>query len=100
MAASGEFLVDNYLESIKQFGFIVLFANAFPLASLFCFITNLLEVKIKMNNMFYYNRRPVAEGASGIGAWLSIMEFLAMVSIATNFAAIYFSDGEGWGQKG
>ena len=50
--------------------------------------------------MFYYSRRPIAEGASGIGAWLNIMEFLAMVSIPTNFAAIYFSDGEGFGKKG
>ena len=100
MAASGEYLVDNYLESIKQFGFIVLFANAFPLASVFCLITNLLEIRIKMNNMFYYSRRSIAEGASGIGSWVNIMEFLAMLSIPTNFAAIYFSDGGGFGSKG
>ena len=63
-------------------------------------ITNLLEIKIKMNNMFYYTRRPIAEVANGIGAWVNIMEFLAMVSIPTNLAAIYFSDGEGFGKKG
>lgn len=53
-----------------------------------------------MNNMFYYTRRPIAEVANGIGAWVNIMEFLAMVSIPTNLAAIYFSDGEGFGKKG
>lgn len=100
MASEGDLLVDNYLEAIKQFGFIVLFANAFPLASVFCFFTNLLEIRIKMNNMFYYSRRPIAEGASGIGSWVNIMEFLAMLSIPTNFAAIYFSDGGGFGKNG
>lgn len=53
-----------------------------------------------MNNIFYYSRRPIAEGASGIGSWVNIMEFLAMLSIPTNFAAIYFSDGGGLGDKG
>jgi hypothetical protein len=45
MDATKEMLVDNYLEDIKQFGFIVLFANAFPLASIFCFFTNLISIR-------------------------------------------------------
>jgi len=50
--------------------------------------------------MFYYSRRPIAEAVSGIGSWVNIMEFLAMLSIPTNFAAIYFSDGGGFGETG
>jgi hypothetical protein len=67
------------------------------LAAVFSFVTNLIEIKIKMNNLFYYSRRPDAEGANGIGDWQSIVEFLAFISIPTNFAAIYFSDGKGYG---
>jgi hypothetical protein len=44
MAPTETDLVDDYLEGVKQMGFIVLFANAFPLASIFCFFTNLLEI--------------------------------------------------------
>lgn len=43
-----------------------------------------------------YGRRPDAEGASGIGSWVNIMEFLAILSIPTNIAAIYFSGGSGY----
>lgn len=51
-----------------------------------------------MNNIFYYKRRPIAEGGNSIGAWHHTMEFLAMVSIPTNLAAIYFAES-GYGKK-
>ena len=55
-----------------------MFANTFPLAPIFSFLTNLLEIKIKTNSLCRYSRRGMCEGASGIGAWLSIMEFISI----------------------
>lgn len=80
-----------YNEAIIQFGFIILFSPAFSLAPLFSVVTNALEIKIKLNSMSYYSRRMTAEGANGIGAWLPIMEFVAMVSIPVNVALIYWT---------
>ena len=97
MGREEQFMISNYLEQIKQFGFLVLFTNAFPLAAIFCFFANLLEIRIKMNQLFYYTRRPDAKGASNIGAWTGIVEFLGLLSIPTNFASIYFSNGGGYG---
>jgi len=42
-------LVYYYNEAIIQLGFIAFFTTAFPLAPLFSFLTNLLEIKIKLN---------------------------------------------------
>ena len=66
-------LIEYYLEALRQFGFIVLFANSFALAAVFSFFTNLFEVKIKMNNLLYYCRRPNAEVTNGIGEWEKVV---------------------------
>jgi len=63
----------------------------FPLAPLFSFLTNLLEIKIKLNRMSKYSRRFVAQGASGIGSWTGVMELISLVSIPINVAILLFT---------
>ena len=77
-------LVAYYNEAMIQLGFIALFAVAFPFAPLFSFFTNLLEIKIKLNDMAYYGRRNVAQAAGGIGNWMSIMGFISYFAIPMN----------------
>lgn len=72
-------------------GIITLFANQLAVASLFSIFTNLLEIKIKLDSMQYYSRRMTCQGASGIGKWVHIMEFLAIFCIPVNMAIIYFT---------
>ena len=49
-----------------------------------------------MNSLSELSRRFVAEGASGIGSWLNIMEFMSFICIPINIAIIYFAaDGPG-----
>jgi hypothetical protein len=91
MKPCDEFFIDSYSEQITQFGFIALFANSFPLAPLFSFICNLLEIENRVIAMSHYSRRGHCEGASGIGAWLGIMEVIAMCCIPVNAAIIYFT---------
>ena len=91
MKPCDEDFIDDYSEQIIQFGFIALFANSFPLAPLFSFICNLLEIENRVIAMSHYNRRSRCEGASGIGAWLNIMEVIAMCCIPVNAAIIYFT---------
>jgi hypothetical protein len=87
-------LITVYLEQVIQFGFIAMFANTFPLAPLFSLFTNLLEIQIKIDSMCCYQRRMIPQGASGIGAWLPIMEMIAIVCIPVNAGIIYFA-GDG-----
>lgn len=91
MAAQSESLIYFYNEGIIQLGFIVFFACVFPLAPLFSFFTNLLEIRIKLNRMSHYSRRFVAQGASGIGSWVGVMELISMVSIPINVAILLFT---------
>lgn len=44
-------LINYYTEGMVQFGYLAMFANSLPLAPLFSFLTNLLEIKIKLDNM-------------------------------------------------
>ena len=91
MAPQAESLIYFYNEAIIQLGFIVFFACVFPLAPLFSFLTNLLEIKIKLNRMSRFSRRFIAQGASGIGSWTGVMELISMVSIPINVAILLFT---------
>ena len=51
-------------------------------------ITNLIEVKIKLNSLAHYNRRFEAQPADGIGAWYGIIQFIALASIPINIFII------------
>jgi len=91
MAPASETLIYFYNEAIIQLGFITFFACVFPLAPLFSFLTNLLEIRIKLNRMSSYSRRFVAQGASGIGSWMGVMELISLVAIPINVAILLFT---------
>lgn len=79
-----------YNEAMTQFGWIAFFAFVFPAAPMFSFITNFIEIKVKLQAMAKYSQRRIAEGAKGIGNWLPIMEIISMVCIPINCALIYW----------
>lgn len=81
-------LVYYYNEAIIQLGFIAFFATAFPFAPLFSFLTNLLEIAIKMQHMSKYGRRNFAQGTGGIGSWNEIMGFISYVAIPINLIVL------------
>jgi hypothetical protein len=91
MAPASDTLIFFYNEAIIQLGFIVFFACVFPLAPLFSFLTNLLEIRIKLNRMSSYSRRFLAQGASGIGSWTGVMELISLVSIPINVGILLFT---------
>ena len=84
-------LVFFYNEAVIQMGFIAFFAVAFPFAPLFSFLTNLLEIKIKLQVMEEYGRRNVAVASSGIGNWSSIVGFISFFAIPINLCILLFA---------
>ena len=62
----------------------------FPLAPIFSFITNFIEIRVKLQAMAEYSQRSIAEGAKGIGFWREIMELISMLCIPINIALIYW----------
>jgi len=51
----------------------------------------MLEITIKLDSMAYYSRRNQAKGGSGIGAWLTIMEFIAIICIPVNVSIMIWT---------
>lgn len=87
-------LMNFYQEQMIQFGFIAMFANTFPLAPIFSFLTNLIEIRNKLDQLFSYSRKRDCSGASGIDVWLPILEFISIICIPINTGIIYFT-GDG-----
>jgi hypothetical protein len=83
-------LTFHYMEPIIQFGFILMFSNSFPLAALFSFITNYIEIRNKIDGQTNFNKRDRCQGASGVGNWLNLMELLSQIGIPINCAIMFF----------
>lgn len=83
-------LIFHYMEPIIQFGFILMFSNSFPLAALFSFLTNYIEIRNKIDGQTHFTKRDRCEGASGIGGWLELMEILTLIGIPINCGIMFF----------
>lgn len=76
-------LVMKYSELAVQFGYIVMFGQAFPLSPFICILSNFIEMKSYINMLSFYSKRFQAQGAKGIGLWKGIFEVHKLVSVFT-----------------
>lgn len=75
------------------FGYITLFASAFPLASTIAFVFIYIESRSDLFKIEKTIRRPNSLKGNSIGSWESILEFMAWLSIFTNVTLFaYVSD--------
>lgn len=88
---SPQSLFYEYLEMVLQFGFVTIFVSAFPLAPLFAFINNILEVRLDAHKMISAYRRPVAVRVKNIGIWYRILDSIGRLSVVTNAIVIAFA---------
>ncbi|XP_065912183.1 anoctamin-7-like [Dysidea avara] len=77
-------LFEEYLELVIQFGFITIFVAAFPLAPLFAWLNNIIEIRLDAFKFVSVLQRPIAERAQDIGAWYAILDIIARLSVVTN----------------
>ncbi|CAK4760575.1 unnamed protein product [Aphanomyces euteiches] len=81
---------NDYLELVIQFCFTVLFIAAFPLTPLLSFVNNFFEIRIDGYKLLTKYRRPPPRQAATSGQWVTILEILVTVAIATNgFVMVY-----------
>ncbi len=74
---------DDYLEMVIQYGYVIMFAVAFPITPLLAFVNNYFEFHVdlmKLSSM----RRPPLILRSSIGAWQTCLEILSFIAILTN----------------
>ncbi|TXG68673.1 hypothetical protein EZV62_003608 [Acer yangbiense] len=89
-------LFDDFLELALQFGMIMMFACAFPLAFVFAAANNIMEIRTDAFKLLIMLKRPVPRASTTIGAWSNIFQFLIVMSICTNSALlVWLYDSEG-----
>jgi len=84
---------DDYLEMIMTFGYITLFAAAFPFGTTITSLFIYLETKSDMFKFERTARRPLSRKAHNIGAWEYALDILTFGSVFTNIVlCCYASD--------
>eukprot|EP00741_Cyanophora_paradoxa_P008360 tig00001302_g8087.t1 len=83
-------LFDDYNELIIQFGYVTLFAAGFPLAAVFAFLNNVLEVRTDAFKFLSSFQRPYIRGAKNIGMWYTVLEIQSNIAIVTNVLILCF----------
>ncbi|KAI9337820.1 calcium-activated chloride channel-domain-containing protein [Obelidium mucronatum] len=84
---------DEFTNKTIEFGYVVLFSLAFPLAPLFALASNFLEVRLAAYRLVVVSKRPFAMRASDIGAWYGILDALSKLGILVNASIVAFSSG-------
>lgn len=82
---------DDYLEMVIQFGYITLFANAFPLSGAISLLFNVIEMKSDASKLKSSYQRPIPTVVNGIGSWQSLMNFMSHICLVTNTILIAYS---------
>lgn len=67
-----------------QFGLMVFFAPAFPLAALFSLVNNLFEIRSDAFKMCLLFQRPFGQRVANIGTWQNILEVFSTLGIMVN----------------
>ena len=84
---------DDYLEMIITFGYVTLFASAFPLASLISVVCIWFEARSDLFKLEKLMKRPRVKKTFNIGSWIWVLEFMALMSVFTNIILFtYASD--------
>lgn len=83
-----EGVLPEYARLVIHLGYVVLFAPAFPLASLVCYAAFALEIRQDAYKLLAQTRRPRYEGAQDIGPWFRILVSLGVVGVFTNIGLV------------
>ena len=81
---------DEYEVKILQFGFVVMFGPALPVAPIFALIVNLLETRTDAMKIMNEFRRSVPTRAKDIGSWFTILSAVSTLAIVVNAFLIGF----------
>ena len=85
---------DDYMEMVMQFGYITLFASAFPLASALSYVGNLVEIRSDLFKLAFVTRRPRVVKCCDIGPWATVLRIFAYMSVVTNAMLFGFTSNQ------
>ncbi|KAH7335582.1 calcium-activated chloride channel-domain-containing protein [Rhizoctonia solani] len=82
-------LFGDYAEMVTQFGYIVIWSAAWPLAPLMALLNNWLELRADAFKITTHGRRPLPQRVDTVGPWLEALGFITWVGALTNAALVY-----------
>ncbi|XP_029285495.1 anoctamin-8 isoform X2 [Cottoperca gobio] len=74
----------DYQEMFVQFGYVVLFSSAFPLAAMCALINNIIEIRSDAFKLCTGLQRPFGIRVESIGQWQTVMEAMGLIAIIVN----------------
>ncbi|XP_015285242.1 PREDICTED: anoctamin-8 [Gekko japonicus] len=74
----------DYQEMFIQFGYVVLFSSAFPLAAMCALINNVIEIRSDAFKLCTGLQRPFGQRVESIGEWQKVMEAMGILAIVVN----------------
>ncbi|XP_077331551.1 anoctamin-8 isoform X2 [Lithobates pipiens] len=74
----------DYQEMFVQFGYVVLFSSAFPLAAVCALVNNIIEIRSDAFKLCSGFQRPFGRRVDGIGQWQNVMEAMGVIAIIVN----------------
>ena len=80
--------IQDFQELVIKFGYIALFAPAFPLAPLMALLRNVYELRSKARRYCTDLRRPEHNQRSDIGSWKTILKFLGLAAVIVNASMV------------
>ncbi|XP_017286862.1 anoctamin-8 isoform X2 [Kryptolebias marmoratus] len=76
--------IQDYQEMFIQFGYVVLFSSAFPLAAMCALINNIIEIRSDALKLCTSLQRPFGQRVENIGQWQTAMEAMGLIAIIVN----------------
>ena len=83
--------IDDYMELAIQFGYLTLFAIAFPLSTSLAFVGLWFEMQTDKLKLLHLVRRPIPLSSKDIGTWLGIFSTVSVLAIFSNTALFCFT---------
>ncbi len=80
---------EDYLELFIQFGYVVLFVVAYPMAALWALVNNIAELRVDGFKVIRIFRRPFPARVAHIGAWEPAFRMMCSIAVVSNCALLY-----------
>jgi hypothetical protein len=85
---------DDYMETLIQFGYVTLFASAYPMASVAMCVSVWIEIRSGLFRFTRLYQKPVDERTSSIGMWKDLLRGMVWSSCLTNCLLFGFTSDQ------
>ncbi|KAK3237448.1 hypothetical protein CYMTET_52480 [Cymbomonas tetramitiformis] len=85
---------DDFLEMVIEFGYVTMFASAFPLGAALSLVYNVVEMKSDAIKLSWACQRPPSMRAANIGTWQTVLSTMTVLAAITNVMIFGFGSDQ------